>query len=146
MKQLLISLSLIVFMASCSPSPGSPALYKDRQMQLAVAEARDSLDIFFNAWRDRAETHSDFRVIVIMPSSAYKRDYVELSEIRQDMAGFIGMTSAGKEVPFLIADVADWRFKDGERYRGGFTRRVMFDIPDADLSAIRSRYHENPLP
>ncbi|MEM1391412.1 MAG: hypothetical protein AAGG45_10050 [Pseudomonadota bacterium] len=115
-------------------------------MQLAVAQARDSVDVFFNAWRENAETHSDFRVIVIMPSSAYGRDYVELSDIRQDMAGFLGKKSSGEDVPFLIADVADWQFKDGERYRGGFTRRAMIDIPDADLSAIRSRYHENPLP
>lgn len=142
--------TLAVFMvfavATCSPTPGSPALYKDRGMQNAVSEARQSLPVFFQAWQSENDAYSDFRVTVIMPSSAYGRDYEELSNIRQEFAGFIGETSGGAEVPFLTADIADWRFKDGERYRGGFTRRVMFDMTGAEMPNIRDRFHEAPLP
>ena len=74
----LIALSLIglgpLGLAACGPTPGSPPLYKDRDMQNAVAEARSTLPIFFDAWKDPAEAYSDFRVTVIMPSSAYGRD------------------------------------------------------------------------
>ena len=133
-------------LAACSPTPGSSPLYYDRDMQNAVADARASLRVFFDAWQEENEAYSDFRVTVIMPSSAYGRDYVELSNIRQEFAGFIGETNGGKEVPFLTADIADWRFKDGERYRGGFTRRAMFDMTDAEMPNIRGQFHEEPLP
>jgi hypothetical protein len=136
----------VLTLAACSPTPGSPALYKDRAMQNAVSQARQTLPVFFGAWQSESETYSDFRVTVIMPSSAYGRDYEELSNIRQEMAGFIGETSGGKEVPFLSADIADWRFKDGAKYRGGFTRRVMFDMTNADIPNIRDQFHEEPLP
>ena len=142
-----LALSLVTLaLASCSPAPGSPAMYKDRAMQDAVAEARSTLPVFFDAWSREADGYSDFRVTVIMPSSAYDRDYEELSNIRREFAGFIGETSAGDDVPFLVADIADWRFKDGDQYRGGFTRRVMFDMTDADIPAIRARFHDEPLP
>ncbi len=137
---------IMLTLAACSPTPGSPAMYEDRAMQSAVADARASLPVFFAAWQSETEAYSDFRVTVIMPSSAYGRDYQELSNIRQEFAGFIGETSGGKEVPFLTADIADWRFKDGERYRGAFTTRAMFDMTDAEMPAIRDRYHEEPLP
>ena len=137
---------LILWAAACSPTPGSPVLYKDRGMQNAVSEARETLPIFFQAWQSENESYSDFRVTVIMPSSAYGRDYEELSNIRQEFAGFIGETTGGKEVPFLTADIADWCFKDGEHYRGGYTRRVMLDMTNADLPNIRDRFHEEPLP
>jgi hypothetical protein len=137
---------LVLVVAACSPAPGSPALYNDRDMQNAVTEARQALPVFFDAWQSENEAYSDFRVTVIMPSSAYGRDYEELSNIRQEFAGFIGATSGGAEVQFLTADIADWRFKDGERYRGGYTRRVMFDMTDADMPNIRGQFHEEPLP
>ena len=137
---------LFLALAACSPTPGSPALYKDRAMQNAVAEARASLPVFFEAWQSETETYSDFRVTVIMPSSAYGRDYEEVSNIRREFAGFIGETSGGEDVPFLVADIADWRFLDGEKYRGGYTRRVMFDMTDADIPNIRGQFHEEPLP
>ena len=137
---------IMLTLAACSPTPGSPAMYEERAMQSAVADARASLPVFFAAWQSETEAYSDFRVTVIMPSSAYGRDYQELSNIRQEFAGFIGETSGGKEVPFLTADIADWRFKDGERYRGAFTTRAMFDMTDAEMPAIRDRYHEEPLP
>ena len=145
MKRVIFGL-LLFTLAACSPTPGSPALYKDRDMQNAVAEARRTLPIFFDAWQSSAETYSDFRVTVIMPSSAYGRDYEELSNIRQEFAGFIGETSGGTDVPFLTADIADWRFKDGDRYRGGYTRRVMFDMTNAEIPNIRGQFHEEPLP
>ncbi|MFN3213938.1 MAG: hypothetical protein ACE37M_12590 [Henriciella sp.] len=137
---------VILAVAACSPTPGSPALYQDRDMQNAVSEARQNLPVFFEAWRSGIGDYSDFRVTVIMPSSAYGRDYEELSNIRAEFAGFIGETSGGKDVPFLTADIADWRFKDGERYRGGYTRRVMFDMTDAEMPNIRAQFHEEPLP
>lgn len=137
---------VMIALAACSPAPGSPALYKDRDMQNAVADARRTLPVFFEAWQSNTETYSDFRVTVIMPSSAYGRDYEELSNIRQEFAGFIGETSDGTEVPFLTADIADWRFKDGEQYRGGYTRRVMFDMTNAEIPNIRGQFHEEPLP
>ena len=115
-------------------------------MQNAVADARASLPVFFEAWQNEGEAYSDFRVTVIMPSSAYGRDYEELSNIRREFAGFIGETSGGEEVPFLVADIADWRFLEGEKYRGGYTRRVMFDMTDADIPALRAQFHEEPLP
>ena len=139
--------ALLIFgAAACSPTPGSPALYKDRGMQNAVSEARETLPVFFQAWQSENEAYSDFRVTVIMPSSAYGRDYEELSNIRQEFAGFIGETSGGAEVPFLSADIADWRFKDGERYRGGYTRRVMFEMTNAEMPNIRDQFHDVPLP
>lgn len=139
-------LLLSLAMAACSPTPGSPALYKDRAMQNAVSEARASLPVFFAAWQSGDEAYSDFRVTVIIPSSAYGRDYEEVSNIRQEFAGFIGETSGGEDVPFLTADIADWRFLDGDKYRGGYTRRVMFDMTDADIPNIRGQFHEEPLP
>lgn len=145
MKRGLIAF-LLITLAACSPSPGSPALYKDRDMQNAVSEARHTLPVFFDAWQSENEAYSDFRVTVIMPSSAYGRDYEELSNIRQEFAGFIGETSGGKDVPFLTADIADWRFKDGEQYRGGYTRRVMFDMTNAEIPNIRGQFHDEPLP
>jgi hypothetical protein len=141
-----LAVLLILTLAACSPTPGSPALYQDRAMQNAVTQARQSLPAFFQAWQGETEAYSDFRVTIIMPSSAYGRDYEELSNIRQEFAGFIGETASGKEVPFLTADIADWRFKDGDQYRGGFTRRVMFDMTDAEVPALRAEYHEDPLP
>lgn len=145
MKRGLIAF-LLMALAACSPSPGSPALYKDRDMQNAVSEARRTLPVFFDAWQSENESYSDFRVTVIMPSSAYGRDYEEVSNIRQEFAGFIGETSGGKDVPFLTADIADWRFKDGEQYRGGYTRRVMFDMTNAEIPNIRGQFHDEPLP
>ena len=115
-------------------------------MQDAVADARASLPVFFEAWQSENDAYSDFRVTVIMPTSSYGRDYEELTSIRREFAGFIGETSGGDDVPFLIADIADWQFKDGERYRGGFARRAMFDMTDADIPNLRDRYHQEPLP
>ncbi len=136
----------VLALAACSPTPGSPALYKERSVQNAVSEARQSLPVFFEAWQSGNDAYSDFRVTVIMPSSAYGRDYEELSNIRQEFAGFIGETTGGEEIPFLTADIADWRFKDGTRYRGGFTRRAMFDMTEAEIPNLRDQFHEDPLP
>ena len=140
-----LALTVLAF-AACSPTPGSPATYKERSVQNAVADARASLPVFFEAWQSENEAYSDFRVTVIMPTDVHGRDYVELSHIRREFAGFIGEQSSGKETPFLTADIADWRFKDGQQYRGAFTRRAMFDMTDADISNIRARFHEDPLP
>lgn len=137
---------VILALAACSPTPGSPSVYEDRGVQNAVTEARGSLREFFAARESENASYSDFRVTVIMPSNAYGRDYEELSNIRQEFAGFIGETSSGEEVPFLTADIADWRFKDGDRYRGGFTRRAMFNLTDADIPNLRGQFHEDPLP
>jgi len=137
---------ILLAIAACSPSPGSPALYQDRSVQNAVADARAFLPVFFEAWQSESETYSDFRVTVIMPTSVHGRDYVELTDIRREFAGFIGKSSGRKEVPFLVADIADWQFKDGAQFRGGFTRRAMFDMTDADIPNLRDRYHEDPLP
>ena len=131
---------------ACSPTPGSPAIYKERAVQNAVAEARATLPIFFEAWQSGDAAYSDFQVTVIMPSSAYGRDYEALSNIRREFAGFIGETAGGKEVPFLVADIADWRFTDGERYRGGYLQRAKFDLTDADIPNLRALFHEEPLP
>jgi len=137
---------LLLAIAACSPTPGSPALYQDRGVQDAVADARAYLPIFFAALQSGKEAYSDFRVTVIMPSSAYGRDYEELTNIRREFASFIGENSSGNDVPFLVADIADWQFKDGSKYRGGFMRRAMFDMTDADIPNLRDRYHEDPLP
>lgn len=137
---------VILALSACSPIAGSPATYKEPSMQRAVAEARTTLPAFFEAWQSEREAYSDFRVTVIMPTDVHGRDYVELTHIRREFAGFIGETSSGKEVPFLTADIADWRFKDGEKYRGGYTRRAMFDMTNADISNIRAKFHEEPLP
>lgn len=137
---------LLLALAACSPTPGSPTLYKDRAIQDAVADARAALPVFFEAWQGETDAYSDFRVTVILPSSAYGRDYEELSNIRREFSGFIGETSAGKDVPFLVADIADWRFLEGDKYRGGYTRRVMFDMTDADIPNLRAQFHEEPLP
>ncbi len=141
-----LALLMVAMAAACSPTPGSPATYKTPSVQEAVAEARTSLPVFFDAWQSENEAYSDFRVTVIMPSDGYGRDYVQLSNIRREFAGFVGEQSSGKEIPFLVADIADWQFKDGEQYRGAFTRRAMFDMTDADISNIRARFHEEPLP
>lgn len=145
MKRAALAL-LVSLLAACSPTPGSPATYEVRSVQNAVAEARANLLTFFQAWNSENEAYSDFRVTVIMPSDAYGRDYVELTNIRQEFAGFIGETPGGKTVPFLTADIADWRFKDGDKWRGGFTRRAMFDMTDADIPNLRGQFHEEPLP
>ena len=138
--------SLCMAVAACSPTPGSPAIYKDRSVQNAVAEARATLPVFFEAWQSGNAAYSDFQVTVIMPSSAYDRDYEASSNIRREFAGFIGETASGEEVPFLVADIADWRFTDGERFRGGYVQRAKFDLTDADIPNIRNLYHEEPLP
>ncbi|MEM9054321.1 MAG: hypothetical protein AAGB16_03260 [Pseudomonadota bacterium] len=139
--------ALIIFgLAACSPTPGSPPTYKERSIQNAVADARASMRIFFEAWQSENPDYSDFRVTVIMPSSAYGRDYEQLSNIRREFAGFIGETSAGKDVPFLVADIADWQFQDGEKIRGAFIRRTQFDMVDAEIPSLRELYHEDPLP
>jgi hypothetical protein len=137
---------LMLTLAACSPTPGSPATYEQPSVQAAVAEARATLSVFFGAWQSGNQAYTDFRVTIIMPSSAYGRDYQEVSNIRREFAGFIGESTRGKDVPFLTADIADWRFKDGERYRGGFTRRAMFDMTDAEIPALRAMFHEEPLP
>ena len=111
-----------------------------------MAEARATLPVFFEAWQSGNQAYADFRVTIIMPSSAYGRDYQEVSNIRREFAGFIGESTRGNDVPFLTADIADWRFKDGERYRGGFVRRAMFDMTDAEIPALRAMFHEEPLP
>ena len=132
--------------AACSPTPGSPAIYKERAVQNAVADARATLPIFFEAWQSGDGAYSDFQLTIIMPSSAYGRDYEKVSNIRREFAGFIGETAGGKEVPFLVADIADWRFTDGERYRGGYIQRAKFDLTDADIPNLRALFHEEPLP
>lgn len=140
------SACLFLMLAACGPSSGSPALYQDRAMQTAVAEARETLPVFFAAWQSDTPAYSDFRVTIIMPSSAYDRDYEELSDLRQEFAGFVGVAANGTAVPFLTADIADWRFKDGDQYRGGFTRRAMFEMSDVEIPNIRRQFHEAPLP
>ncbi|MEM7329798.1 MAG: DUF2314 domain-containing protein [Pseudomonadota bacterium] len=140
------SVILMLALVACHPTPGSPTLYQDRAVQDAVADARASLPVFFAAWQSGADTYSDFRATIILPTGAYGRDYEEVTNIRREFAGFMGETASGEDVPFLVADIADWRFKDGEKYRGGYTRRAMFDMTDADIPNLREQFHEEPLP
>ena len=137
---------IAIALTACSPTPGSPEIYKRPSVQDAVADARASLPVFFEAWQSGNAAYTDFQVTVIMPSSAYGRDYEQLSNIRREFAGFVGETAGGTEMPFLVADIADWRFKDGERYRGGYIQRAKFDLTDADIPNIRGQFHEEPLP
>lgn len=143
----MIAMSCIAsVLTACGPTPGSPEIYKQPSVQNAVADARASLPVFFEAWQSGNAVYSDFQVTVIMPSSAYGRDYEQLTLLRREFAGFIGESASGAEVPFLVADIADWRFKDGDRYRGGFLQRAKFDMTDADIPNLRGQFHEEPLP
>ena len=156
---LFLALALI---AACSgervAEEGPPPLYKYNAMKEAVAEARQTLPVFWDALESGNEAYSDFALNVTTSSDRYTEEHVWLADIRQvNDAHYAGVVpedheirnglEAGDMIAFRPEQIADWRFRDDGKFRGAYTTRAMMNLaPDAKIDNIRAMFHDSPVP
>ena len=140
------------------PEEGPPPLYNYASMEQAMAEARETLPVFWDAFESDNPDYSYFALNVTTVSKRYTQEHVWLVDIRHvndgQYAGVIpqeheiedGLTP-GDMIAFLPEHIADWRYKEDGRFRGSYTLRAMLDLaPNADTSNIRATFHDRPVP
>ena len=137
---------------------GPPPLYKYNAMKEAVADARSTLPVFWEALESGDPACSDFALNVTTRSGRYTEEYVWLADIRQvngeHYAGVVpedreikdGLTP-GDVIAFLPEQIADWRFREDGKFRGAYTTRAMMNLaPEAKIDNIRAMFHDSPVP
>ncbi|HPE47514.1 MAG TPA: DUF2314 domain-containing protein [Hyphomonas sp.] len=160
MRAALLALALAGLTAcggASRPEDGEPPLYRYKSMEAAVDEARASLPVFWDAFNSGDAAYSDFALNVITPSKRYTAEHVWVVDIREAGGRYHGTITkdhemddgfaSGDEVDFLPGQIADWRYKEGGRFRGAYTSRAMLDLaPGADTGNIRALFHDSPVP
>ncbi|MCA8903122.1 MAG: DUF2314 domain-containing protein [Hyphomonas sp.] len=157
-----IGLALMMFaLAACGaetkPEPGPPPLYKYQSMKTAVEEARQTLPVFWDAYRSGDGAYSNFALNVVTQSKRYDAEYVWLVDIKEREGRLEGTVpedheiddglKSGTVIAFLPGQIADWRYREDGRTRGAYTTRAMLDLaPNADTSNIRALFHDSPVP
>ncbi|WP_321488918.1 DUF2314 domain-containing protein [uncultured Hyphomonas sp.] len=155
-------LAALALLAACGgervAEEGPPPLYKYTALKEAVADARETLPVFWEAYESGNPAYSDFALNVTTLSERYTEEHVWLVDVRQvngeHYAGVIpedreirdGLTP-GYMIAFLPEHIADWRFREDGKFRGAYTTRAMMNLaPDANIENIRAMFHDSPVP
>ena len=137
---------------------GPPPLYKYNAMKEAVADARETLPVFWEAYESGNPAYADFALNVATSSDRYTEEHVWLVDIRQaDEAHYAGVVPDDREIrdgltpgdmiAFRPEQIADWRFREDGKFRGAYTTRAMMNLaPDANIDNIRAMFHDSPVP
>lgn len=166
--QLFAATLALCLIAGCTPSEpppaqqGLPPLYQKSELVEAMAEARLSLPHYWAAQGNDTPDLSGFRLKVTTLSKRYTEEPVWLIDIKQTAPGQYAGTfppehdgtedgfTPGDIKAFLDEHIVDWQYKDGDKFRGGFTTRAMFEIArnatGNEMTAMRDRFHDHPLP
>ncbi|GAB5457207.1 MAG: hypothetical protein Hens3KO_02370 [Henriciella sp.] len=138
--------------------PDQPPLYNYASIKTAIAEAQETLPVFWGQFDNPASGTEQFRVKIIHPSDEYERDYVWVEYLQQasetEWRGSVMIENGGNDrfqtgltVFFDQADIVDWGYTENGLMRGSYTSRAMLGLaPDADTSAIAARFHDSPVP
>ena len=145
--------SLVLILSACGETwvqeDGPPPLYKYSSMKAAVAEGKDTLPVFWSALQGADPSLSDFHLLVVTPSKRHTEEYVWVDAITEVPAGYRGTVlddhemkdgfKPGDMIDFIGADIADWRYREGEKFRGAYTSRAMLDLLPTCLCAQQKR-------
>ena len=131
----------------------------DRRMEDAIAEARASLDVYFEEMERIGSYRGEFAIKVGLPTNDDSFEHIWVIDVSGDpdgtMTGFlqnepfdiVGNLSLGDKVSFQRDEVTDWLYRDGAKYRGHFTTRILIETyPQETIDAFMSSLHANPLP
>lgn len=136
----------------------TPPLYKYRSLEAAIDEGTSTLDVFWAHFRDPQPGEDGFRVKIAKESDEYVRDYVWVEYLQEnggpdDWRGVVGIENGGNDrfttgqtLEFVATDIVDWSYTEGDKFRGSYTTRAMLGLTDVDVSALRDKYHESPVP
>ncbi|MEO1407443.1 MAG: DUF2314 domain-containing protein [Pseudomonadota bacterium] len=136
----------------------SPPLYKYRSLKAAMEESNTTIDVFWGHFGDPQPGEDGFRVKIAKESDEYLRDYVWVEYLQEnggpnDWRGVVGIENGGNDrfttgqtLEFVASDIVDWSYADNGKFRGSYTTRAMLGLTDADVTALRDKYHESPIP
>ena len=125
----------------------------------AQAAAQNSLDHFREELESAIST-DEFTLDVKVFTTRGSDEVVQLESVRflgaDRVSGRIihkpynelrGGMQKGDYVEAVVGAVTDWSYRDGAKFRGNFTTRVLLKLQDERTqNEVRSRLHENPLP
>jgi len=152
----------VLALAACSEAPADPEAEFQRELATAKEQARASLPVFWESFKEPGAEDYDFR----LKASLDRRDgqpgqeeaWVENvvrsdSGIVGDLADqprYLGDLKEGSVVQFQEHQVVDWGFMRGEKLLGNYTTRVMLprmDTTQAEwLRALLSATPEGGTP
>jgi len=109
---------------------------EDAQMNEAIRQAQESLDVFIRSFQSPAPTQTHFSIKVRFPYGAGSDyEHMWLDDISFDGEHFGGTLAnepvyvsglhLGDQVTARIADISDWEIVDDGRLLGGFTIHVL---------------------
>ncbi|MEO0981859.1 MAG: DUF2314 domain-containing protein [Pseudomonadota bacterium] len=152
--------SLLAACGASEPALDEPPMYKYSSVESAVAEAGQTLDVFWTAFESGDPALSDFRVSIPLPGTEYVTDYAWVEYLQRGGDGAVrGILSLeedkidglrpGDAVNFIESDIVDWRYEEEGRLRGAYVMRAMLETGparDADIDNLRARFHDSPVP
>ena len=130
----------------------------DAAMDLAVAEARRTLPIFWDLFDAYPDFSDAFGIKVGLPTTDGELEHIWVYDL-----GHNGETFSGKianepfklaggvqkddPVDFTVSEVTDWTiWSEGKQY-GGYTVRVLADALNNETGReLRASLHDNPIP
>ncbi|MEM9667561.1 MAG: DUF2314 domain-containing protein [Pseudomonadota bacterium] len=136
----------------------TPPLYKYRSLKAAMEESQTTMDVFWTHFRDPGPGEDTFRVKIAKESDEYFRDYVWIEYLQEnggpeEWRGVVGIEDGGNDrfttgqtLEFVTADIVDWSYTEDGKFRGSYTTRAMLGLTDANVPALRAKYHESPVP
>lgn len=159
-----LAAALFLTLTACGGEPeiaqqDTPPLYKYASLKTALAEAKETRDVFWERFAAPAPGEEEFRVKITVTTEDYVTDYVWVVDLEEaatpgNWLGNVGAENGGNNrfqtgdtIKFNESDVADWAYHDNGKIRGGYTTRAMLTLPkDVDISAIKDKYHDSPVP
>ena len=137
------------------------ASYDSSHPEIAAAQAAAQNSInHFRSELENAEAKDEFTVDVRVFTARGSSEVVQLYGVRffdlDYVSGRIGHDpynslrgglKKGDYVEASVRDITDWSYRDGEKFRGNFSTRVLLKLQDEETRrVISAQLHEDPLP
>ena len=127
-------------------------------MQVAIHEARGSIDHFFEMKDMKDANYSNFTIKAGLPTKDNSFEHIWVSNVKRQGGDFYGQLDndpynlsgdlkIGDTVSFKVDQITDWGYSDGLRQRGHFTTRLLInELPEEDRRMMVAILHDQPLP
>ena len=167
-----LALAIILYAPASSALAGPQAIEMEREdsgtlvsidsqdaaMDLAIAEARQTLPVFWTLFDQYPEYSEAFGMKIGLPAKDGELEHIWVYDLQHDGETYsgkiandpynlVGTIKKDDPITFSASQVSDWSiWSEGKQY-GGFTIRVLADALDnATGEEMRASLHDNPIP
>ena len=148
-SSLLLILSLAC-LGGCSKKPDTLAEeYDQKEMEIAIQQARDSFDDFKERWQNPQPGDSEFSIKVKIQDK-HGTEHFWITHVEAKGDGFVGTigdepgivknVKYGQKYEFTFADVSDWLYMSNNVMQGNYTLRVILkSMPKREAEKLKKQ-------